>query len=124
MKPVVAGVMFSAVAFLLIGRAPAMAQAYRPVVSMVVTMPDGQTTTLTAPESGLAETKLKDGTEYAFRPTMHDDKGTTTEVTIFKMSPSVQELGAVEVKLGAPAVASKTSPSFKVAVTGVAKSTT
>ncbi len=100
------------------------AQAYAPLVSMVVTLPDGQTKDLSAHESGLAEVSLKDGTEYAFRPTMMDDKGSTTVVTIFKMTPSTEELGTVEVKLGAPAVASKTSPVFKIAVTRVNKGTT
>src|SRR5687768_11875413 len=104
--------------------APLFAQAYAPIVSMAVTLPDGQTKDLSAPESGLAEVTLKDGIEYAFRPTMMDDKGATTIVTIFKMTPSVQELGTVEVKLGASAVTSKTTPAFKIAVPRVTKNTT
>src|SRR5438034_1135657 len=43
-----------------------------PIVSISVTMPDGRTQELMAPESGLATLQLKDGTEYAFRPTIHD----------------------------------------------------
>ena len=100
------------------------AQLYAPVVSMVVTLPDGQTKELSAAESSLAHVTLKDGTEYAFRPTMNDDRGTTTVVTIFKMTPSTEQLGAVEVKLGAAAVTSKTTPAFKVAVPRVGKGTT
>jgi len=103
--------------------APA-AQAYAPIVSMNVTLPDGQTKELMVPESGLAQVTLKDGAEYGFRPTMQDDRGSTTVVTIFKMSPSVQNLGEVEVKLGAAAVTSKTTPAFKIAVTRVSKNST
>ncbi len=99
------------------------AQAYAPMVHMTVTLPDGQSQELSAPESGLAQATLKDGTEYGFRPTMLDDRGSTTVVTIFKMSPSPAEIGAVEVKLGATAVASKTSPAFKIAVPRVGKTT-
>ena len=42
--------------------AVAAAQAYAPIVTMVVTMPDGRTQELTAAESGLATLTLKDGT--------------------------------------------------------------
>jgi hypothetical protein len=52
--------------------AVAAAQAYAPIVTMVVTMPDGRTQELTAAESGLATLTLKDGTEYEFRPTIQD----------------------------------------------------
>lgn len=99
------------------------AQAYAPVVYMTVTLPDGQRQELSAPESGLALATLKDGSEYGFRPTMQDDRGSTTVVTIFKMSPSPAEIGAVEVKLGAGAVAAKSSPSFRIAVNRVGKTT-
>ena len=99
------------------------AQAYAPVVFMTVTLPDGQSKELSAPESGLAQATLQDGTEYGFRPTMQDDSGSTTVVTIFKMSPSPTEIGAVAVKLGSPAVAAKTSPAFRVAVNRVGKTT-
>ena len=49
--------------------AVAAAQAYAPIVTMVVTMPDGRTQEVTAAESGLATLTLRDGTEYGFRPT-------------------------------------------------------
>lgn len=106
-----------------VGGVTLSAQAYAPVVYMTVTLPDGQSRELSAPESGLAQATLKDGSEYGFRPTMQDDKGSTTVVTIFKMTPSSTEIGAVEVKLGAGAVASKTSPAFKIAVHRVGRTT-
>ncbi len=50
------------------------AQTYAPIVTMSITLPDGQTRELTAPESGLAALTLKDGTEFGFRPTIQDDR--------------------------------------------------
>jgi hypothetical protein len=50
----------------------AAAQAYAPVVTMSVTLPDGRTQEVSAAESGLATVNLKDGTEYGFRPTIQD----------------------------------------------------
>jgi hypothetical protein len=102
--------------------AVAVAQAYSPLVEIAVTMPDGQTKTLTAPESGLAVTTLG-GVEYGFRPTLVDDKPWThVIVTIFKMASQTQvtqELGQVDLRTGGTAGTSKTAPSFKVAVTKV-----
>ena len=86
----------------------------------VVTLPDGRTQELTAPESGLATVGLKDGTEYGFRPTIQDSMPwSRIVVTIFRMATTnapTQTLGEVEIKRGASAVKSKTNPSFKVAV--------
>jgi hypothetical protein len=48
--------------------AVATAQPYAPIVTMVVTMPDGRTQELTAAESGLATLILKDGTETGSVP--------------------------------------------------------
>ena len=102
------------------------AQATSPIVSMSITLPDGQTKQVTASESGLATITLTDGTEIGFRPTIQDSKPwTRVVVTIFKMPTSShpsQELGAIEVKTGGPAVQSKTAPAFKVAVTKVSES--
>ena len=53
------GVAFVLVAVLL--STVAAAQAYAPIVTMVVRMPDGGTQELTAAESGLATLTLKDG---------------------------------------------------------------
>jgi hypothetical protein len=98
----------------------AAAQSHAPVVTMSVTLPDGRTQELTAAESGLATITLKDGTEYGFRPTIQDSTPwNRIVVTIFKAATTnapTQILGDVELKRGGPAVDSKTSPSFKVAV--------
>ena len=88
--------------------------------TMSVTLPDGRTQELTAPESGLATVSLKDGTEYGFRPTIQDSTPwNRIVVTIFRTATTnapTQILGEVELKRGGPAVDSKTNPSFKVAV--------
>jgi hypothetical protein len=98
----------------------AAAQSYAPVVTMIVTLPDGRTQEVTAAESGLATLSLKDGTEYGFRPTIQDSTPwNRIIVTIFRTATTnapTQILGEVEVKRGGPAVDSKTNPSFKVAV--------
>lgn len=98
------------------------AQAHRPVVHMSITLPDGQTVQLNAPESGLAKATTKDGTEYGFRPTIQDDKWTRIIVTIFRMATTkapTEELGEVELKTGGTAVQTKTKPVFKVGITKV-----
>ena len=65
--------------------AVAAAQAYAPIVTMVVTMPDGRTRELTAAESGLATLTLNDGTEDGFRPTTQDSAPwNRIVVTIFR----------------------------------------
>jgi hypothetical protein len=98
----------------------AAAQSSAPVVTMSVTLPDGRTQEVTAAESGLATVSLKDGAEYGFRPTIQDSlPWNRIVVTIFRTATTTaptQILGEVEVKRGGPAVESKTSPSFKVAV--------
>ena len=107
--------------------ANAFAQANNPLVSMRITLPDGETKEVTAPESGLATITLKDGTEIGFRPTIQDSKPwTRVVVTIFKTptaSHPSQQLGELEVKTGGSAVASKTTPTFKVAVASVSDPT-
>jgi hypothetical protein len=98
------------------------AQTYAPIVTMNVTLPDGQTKELTAPESGLATVTLKDG-EFGFRPTIQDDRPwSRVTVAVFKRPTTTQAtelLGEVDVKTGAPAVMSRTAPAFKIAVTKV-----
>ena len=105
--------------FVLISRFAA-AQAYAPVVTMSVTLPDGRTQELTAPESGLATLRLKDGSEYGFRPTIQDSSPWNRIVmTIFKTattSAPTTVLGELELRRGGPSVESKTNPSFKVSV--------
>ena len=98
----------------------AAAQAYAPVVTMTVTLPDGRTQELTAPESGLATLQLKDGSEYGFRPTIQDSSPwNRVVITIFKTatnSAPTTVLGDLELRRGGPSVESKTNPSFKVSV--------
>jgi hypothetical protein len=87
-----------------------------PHVALSITLPDGKTEPLATHESGLA-TVTVGGREYGFRPTMLDDEGNRFIVTIFDMGTSteaVKEIGSVDVKGGGPAVASKTTPGFKV----------
>jgi hypothetical protein len=109
--------------FSLVTSALAAAQTYAPVVTMSVTLPDGRTQELTAPESGLATVTLKDGTEYGFQPTIQDSMPwNRIVVTIFRMATSnspTEILGKVELERGGPAADSKTNPSFKVAVPNV-----
>ena len=106
--------------FMVLAGMMAGAQSSAPVVTMSVTLPDGRTQELTAPESGLATVSLKDGTEYGFRPTIQDSlPWNRIIVTIFKMATPnapTQTLGEVEIKRGGLAVESRTNPSFKVAV--------
>ena len=108
-----------ALPFVLITRFGA-AQAFAPIVTIAITMPDGRTQELTAPESGLATLQLKDGTEYAFRPTIQDSSPwNRILVTIFRTattSAPTTVLGEVELKRGGSAVESKTNPSFKLSV--------
>jgi hypothetical protein len=98
----------------------AAANPYAPTVTISVTLPDGRTQELTAPESGLATVRFKDGTEYGFRPTIQDSAPwNRTVMTIFRMataSEPTETLGQVELQRGGPAVESKTSPSFKISV--------
>jgi hypothetical protein len=117
---------FVVVAALVIGTIAA-AQSHAPVVTMAVTLPDGQTQELTAAESGLATLTLKNGTEYGFRPTIQDSSPwNRIVITIFKSattSTATTVLGEIEVRSGGPAVDSKTSPPFKVSVPKVSAPT-
>ena len=101
----------------------AAAQPYAPIVTMVVTMPDGRTQELTAGESGVATLTLKDGTEYGFRPTIQDSAPwNRIVVTIFRSatnSAPTTVLGEIELRTGGPTMDSKTNPSFKVSVSKV-----
>src|SRR6186713_1888128 len=94
------GMAFALVAMML--SAVAAAQPYAPIVTMVVTMPDGRTQELTATESGLATLTLKDGTEYGFRPTIQDSAPwNRIVVTVFRMgtaSAATESLGELELK--------------------------
>jgi len=106
--------------FIVLAGMLAGAQSSAPVVTMSVTLPDGRSQELTAPESGLATVSLKDGTEYGFRPTIQDSAPwNRIVVTIFRTATTTaptQILGEIELKRGGAAIDSKTNPSFKVAV--------
>jgi hypothetical protein len=95
------------------------ADPYAPMVTLSVTTPDGKAQELSARESEVATLKVGN-TEYNFRPTILDAKPwNQVRVTIFKGATAQapdQVLGEVELKTGAPAVASKTNPVFKIAV--------
>jgi hypothetical protein len=96
------------------------AQPHAPIVTISISLPDGRTQELTAPESGLVTTTTKDGVEYGFKPTILDSKPwNQITIAIFRMATAKETtsyLGEVELKRGGPAVASKTNPSFKIAV--------
>jgi hypothetical protein len=107
----------SAGLYICLSAAAAQAQSpLNPTIAMSITLPDGKTEALTAPEGGLATVKVGDH-EYGFRPTMFDDQGARFAVTVFDMgskTEAVKEIGTVDLKGGATAVASKTTPSFRV----------
>jgi hypothetical protein len=102
--------------------AAAPADMYSPTVTMSVTTPDGKTQELSARESETATLKVGN-TEYKFRPTILDAKPwNQVRVTIFKAATAQapdESLGEIELKTGAAAVAAKTTPVFKIAVTKV-----
>jgi len=88
-----------------------------------VTLPDGRTQEVSAPESGLATLTVEGDGEYGLRPTILDSRPwTRLVVTVFRMATSgapTQEIGSIEVRTGAPAVQTETSPAFRIAVTRV-----
>ena len=95
----------------------AVAQTYSPTVTMTVTAPDGSSQEVVARDSSVGTLKLKDGSEYLFRPTIHDEPFTKATIAIFKSDST--PIGEVQVTKGAAAVASKTTPSFKIAVKSI-----
>ena len=93
------------------------AQTYSPTVTIAVTAPDGQTQDITVRDSSVATLKTKDGTEYQFRPTVIDEPFSKVTIAIFKADSTT--VGEVQVVKGKPAVDSKTTPAFKVAVKSI-----
>lgn len=97
-----------------------------PVVTMAVTLPDGRTTEVSAPESGVARVTLTDSTEIGLRPTILDSKPWNRVVITFFRLPTTshasEEIGSVEARTGGPAVQAKISPALKVAVKAVSDS--
>jgi len=108
---------------LLVSGSVLFADIYSPTVSLSITPPTGKAQTLDVRESEVGHLKLDNGQEYEFRPTINDAKPwNSVTVTIFKSATATaptQSLGTVDLKTGAPAVASKTTPVFKIAVTKV-----
>jgi hypothetical protein len=93
------------------------AQTYAPTVTMTVTAADGTTQDVVARDSSVGTLKLKDGSEYQFRPTVHDEPFSKVTVAIFKADST--PVGEVQVTKGAAAVTTKTTPSFKIAVKSI-----
>jgi hypothetical protein len=95
------------------------AQTYAPIVTMRVTLPDGTTQEIAARESAVATVTMKDGSVYEFRPTIHDEPFSKVTVSIFKAATPTEAtatVGEVHATKGGPAVASKSTPNFRVAV--------
>jgi hypothetical protein len=112
----------TACSFFLLAAASSSAQVMGPMVTMAITPPSGQVVQVTARESGLATVTLPDGTAYGFRPTIQDQAHTRTTVTVFRMGTATEatrEIGTVEVRTGAAAVKTSTTPSFTVAIPSV-----
>ena len=84
---------------------------------MAVTTPDGQTQDVSARDSSVVTVTLKDGSEYQFRPTVIDEPFTKATIAIFKSDST--PVGEVQVTRGAPAVTSKTTPAFKIAIKSI-----
>jgi hypothetical protein len=93
------------------------AQTYAPYVTMTVTTSDGQTQDVVARESGVGTLKMKDGTEYQFRATVVDEPFSKVNVAIFTADST--PVGEVQVIKGKPAVDSKTTPAFKIAIKSI-----
>jgi hypothetical protein len=110
-------ILSAAVVFTMLAVTPTYSQTYAPLVTMSVTTPDGQTQDVTAAESSTATLKLKDGSEYLLRPTVLDEPFSKVTVAIFKSDST--PVGEVQVVKGKPAVDSKTTPAFKIAVKGI-----
>jgi len=110
-------------ALLLAGTVAAAQPPNNPTVKMSVTLPDGQTKTLTTFESGVATFALSDGTEMGVEPTIMDSKPWRDVVlTFFKMPTSThatEEVGKVEVTAGGAPASTKGAPVFKAAVAEV-----
>lgn len=93
------------------------AQTYSPTVTMTITAPDGSTQDVVAQDSTVGTMKLKDGSEYQFRPTVTDEPFSKVIVGIFKSDST--PLGEVQATKGAAAVTSKTNPAFKIAIKSI-----
>ena len=105
------------------GPPTAYAQTYAPTVKMTITAPSGEVREVSARDSEVATVTFKDGSVYEVRPTVHDEPFTRVTVSIFKPATATAAtslVGEVDVVKGAPAIAMKTTPAFKIAVRGIA----
>ena len=93
------------------------AQTYSPTVTMTITAPDGSSQDVVARDSSVGTMKLKDGTEYQFRPTVMDEPFSKVTVAIFTADST--PVGEVQAAKGAAEVTSKTAPSFKIAIKSI-----
>lgn len=108
--------LFLALAFACLASA-AGAQTYSPAVTMTITAPDGTSHEVVAHDSNVGRLKLKDGSEFQFRPTVHDEPFSKVTVGIFTADSTL--LGEVQLVKGAAAIDSKTKPAFKIAVKAI-----
>jgi hypothetical protein len=118
--------LFAVVAAITLSSTAGAAQAYRPMVTMSITLPDGQVKDLSAPESGLATVTVA-GREYGFRPTLHDEEGARIVIAVFDMGGAAEAakmLAEIDTKVGGSIVTVKTTPTFKVKVSQVSKGST
>jgi hypothetical protein len=98
------------------------AQTYAPIVSMTVTAPDGSTHEVSAADSSVASVTTNDGTVYEVRPTVMDEPFSKVTVAFFRAPTatlSTTAIGEVIATKGGAAVATKSSPSFKVAIKSI-----
>jgi hypothetical protein len=107
----------AAVMFTMLAVTPGYSQTYAPTVTLTVTTPDGQSQDVVAKESNVGTLKLKDGSEYQFRPTVMDEPFSKVTVAIFKADST--PIGEVQGTKGAAAVTSKTTPAFKIAIKSI-----
>ena len=107
----------AAVMLTMLAATPIFSQTYAPTVTMNITAPDGTTQDVIARESSIGRLKLKDSSEYQFRPTVQDEPFSKVTVAIFTADST--PVGDVQVTKGAAAVTSKTTPSFKIAVKSI-----
>ena len=109
-------VLFALATFMAAATNP-VAQTYSPSVTMAITAPDGTTQDVVARDSNVGSLKLKDGSEYLFRPTVLDEPFSKVTIAIFKGDST--PVGEVQATRGAAAVTTKTTPSFKIAVKSI-----
>lgn len=92
-------------------------------IDLEITLPNGAAPRVMVPEGEGAIVRLPDRTGFGFVPTIRDgEQASIVAVAIWDVDtvPN-RRLGDVEVKVGAPSVASDTTPSFAIRVVRVVK---